>query len=189
LQEGAIMTIDSASAVPSPEMSLDSGVASGWQRRADLDENGAPPKSSPPPLPAAATLVPPQRAAADDAFAESMIERLASGDYEGAALAARALLEYRPRDSDALDCAQIAESELRKTYIARLGSLDRIPRVAMGPDAILSLQALDFRAGYLLSRVDGTASLDGIVWASSLPSLEVLRVLSELYLRRVIALD
>jgi hypothetical protein len=148
-----------------------------------------PPKSAPPPLPAAAALVPPERAAADDAFAERMLERLAAGDYEGATLAADALLEYRPRDSDAIDCAKIAQGELRKTYVARLGSLERVPRVAMGPDAIFSLQALDCRAGYLLSRVDGTSSLDRIVESGSIPSLEALRILSELYLRRVIALD
>lgn len=146
-----------------------------------------PPRSSPPPLPDSASQIHPSRAAADDAFAECMIERLAAGDYLGALLAAEALLEYRPRDPDALDCAQIARSELRKLYTARLGSLERVPHVAMGPDAIFSLQALDFRAGYLLSRVDGAASLYEVVESGSIPSLEALRILSELFLRRVIA--
>jgi hypothetical protein len=145
------------------------------------------PKSMPPPLPDSAALVSPARAVADDAFAEYMLERLAAGDYAGAVLAAEALLEYRPRDQDALDCAQIARTELRKMYVTRLGSLERVPHVAMGPDAIFSLQALDFRAGYLLSRVDGTSSLHAIVESGSIPSLEALRILSELCLRRVIA--
>ena len=146
-----------------------------------------PPKSAPPPLPLSASQVPPSRAAADNALAECMFDRLAAGDYGGASLAADALLEYRPRDQDALDCAQIAKSELRKVYTARLGSLDRVPHVAMGPEAIFSLQALDFRAGFLLSRVDGETSLLDIVESGSIPSLEALRILSELYLRRVIA--
>ena len=146
-----------------------------------------PPRSAPPPLPDSASQIPPARAAADDAFADNMMERLAAGDYEAAMLAAEALLEYRPRDPDALDCAQIARSELRKLYATRLGSLARVPLVAMGPDAIFSLQALVFRAGYLLSRVDGAVSLYEIVESGSIPSLEALRILSELYLRRVIA--
>jgi hypothetical protein len=148
-----------------------------------------PPKSAPPPLPLSASQVPPSRAAADNALAECMFDRLAAGDYGGASLAADALLEYRPRDQDALDCAQIARSELRKVYTARLGSLDRVPHVAMGPEAIFSLQALDFRAGFLLSRVDGETPLFDIVESGSIPSLEALRILSELYLRRVIAFD
>ncbi len=146
------------------------------------------PKSSPPPLPESASQIPPARAAADDAFADEMMARLAAGDYLGAALAAEALLEYRPRDQDALDAAQIARSELRKVYVSRLGSLDRVPQVAMGPDAIFSL-ALDFRAGYLLSRVDGVSTLEGIVESGCVPSLEALRILSELYLRRVISFE
>ena len=146
-----------------------------------------PPRSVPPPLPDSASKIPPARIAQDDAFAECMMERLAAGDYLGAMLAAEALLEYRPRDADALDCAEIARSELRKLYTGRLGSLERVPHVAMGPDAIFSLQALDFRAGYLLSRVDGASSLYEIVESGSIPSLEALRILSELYLRRVIA--
>jgi hypothetical protein len=146
------------------------------------------PKSAPPPLPEGAGTPPPSRAAADNAFADQMMERLAAGDYEGATLAANALLEYRPRDQDALDCAQIAQSELRKMYVARLGSIERVPRVVMGPDAVFSLQALDFRAGYLLSRVDGVSTLQAIVESGSIPSLEALRILSEMYLRRVIDL-
>ena len=154
----------------------------------DAPVSSRPPKSAPPPLPESAHQVPPSRAAADNAFAESMLERLAAGDYEGASLAADALLEYRPRDQDALDCAQISKSELRKLYTARLGSLDRVPHVAMGPEAIFSLQALDFRAGFLLSRVDGVTSLREVVDSGSIPSLEALRILSELCLRRVIEL-
>ena len=117
------------------------------------------------------------------------MERLAAGDYEGARLAAQALLEYRPRDQDALDCAQIAESELRRLYTLRLGSLSRVPQVAMGREAVLALPTLDLRVGFLLSRIDGVASLKDIVDWGFVPALEALRILSELFLRRVIALQ
>jgi hypothetical protein len=146
-----------------------------------------PPRSVPPPLPESASHVQAARVAADQALADTMLERLAAGDYEGAIIAAEALLEYRPRDRDALDAAQIAKTELRTVYVARLGSLERVPHIAMGPDAIFALKSLDFRAGFLLSRVDGLASIYEIVDGAGIPSLEALRILSELCLRRVIA--
>jgi hypothetical protein len=148
-----------------------------------------PPRSVPPPLPESASQVQPARAAADEALADTMLERLAAGDYEGAVMAAEALLEYRPRDRDALDAAQIAKTELRKVFVARLGAIERVPHIAMGPDAIFAQSSLDFRAGFLLSRVDGVSSIYEIVEGASIPSLEALRILSELYLRRVIAFD
>jgi hypothetical protein len=148
-----------------------------------------PPRSVPPPLPESATRLEPARAAADDALADTMLERLAAADYEGAIMAAEALLEYRPRDRDALDAAQIAKTELRKVYVARLGSIESVPHVAMGPDAIFALKSIDFRAGFLLSRVDGHATIHEVIEGASIPSLEALRILSELYLRRVIAFE
>jgi hypothetical protein len=151
--------------------------------------SGQQPRSTPPPLPRSGTRIPAARVAADDAFAESMLERLAAGDYDGARLAALALLEYRPRDQDALDCAQIAEGELRRLYGARLGSLSRVPYVAIGSEAILALPGLDSRAGFLLSRIDGMSSLNELVDAGFVPALQALRILSELFLRRVIALQ
>jgi hypothetical protein len=147
-----------------------------------------PPRSVPPPLPESANMQS-ARATADDALADTMLERLAAGDHEGAIMAAEALLEFRPRDRDALDAAQISKTELRKVYVARLGSIERVPHIAMGPDAVFALKSLDFRAGFLLSRVDGRASIYEIVEGASIPSLEALGILSELYLRRVIAFE
>jgi hypothetical protein len=129
---------------------------------------------------------PAERVAADAAFAERMLECLASSDYAGALLAAEALLETHPGHQDLIDSAQIARSELRRLYVARLGSLDKAPRLAMGPQGLLTLQSLDFRAGLILSRVNGRATLAEIVQASELPPHEALRILSELYLRRAI---
>jgi hypothetical protein len=141
-------------------------------------------------LPQSARPVPlGERVAADAAFAERMLEHLASSDYVGALLAAEALLETHPGHPDLLDTAQIARSELRRIYAARLGSLERTPQLARGHDELLTVQALDFRAGLVLSRVDGQTTLAEIVHASGIPSHEALRVLSELYLRRAIVLS
>jgi hypothetical protein len=146
------------------------------------------PKQTPPPLPSSASRLPPERALADAACAERMLERLAAGDYVGALTAADALLVRQPRHGDALDCAQIARSELRKLYVARLGSLERVPHLTMGPPGLLALP-LDFGAGFVLSRIDEVAALGDIVSRCGLPPLDALRILSELYLQRVIDLD
>jgi hypothetical protein len=149
--------------------------------------SSAPPKSQPPPLPESASAILAARAAAEAAFADRMLERLAASDYGGALIAAEALLVHHPLCADALDCAQIAGSELRKLYIGRLGSLDRVPYIVLGLQGLLGL-ALDFRAGFLLSRIDKRMSLGQIVDGCGLPPLDALRILSELYLLRVIAL-
>jgi hypothetical protein len=147
------------------------------------------PRTVPPPLPQSARHVAADRVAADDAFAERMLARLAAGDYQGALLAAEALLEYRPLDPDASDTAEIARSELRRVYAERLGSLDAVPRRAMPLEGLLSLQSLDPRAGFLLARIDGVATIREIVGAAGMHATDALRILSELVLRRAIALD
>jgi len=169
---------------PVPDLSSSSQTALPPSSRSPISR----PRPVPPPLPEGAASVAPERAATDAEFSDRMLERLASGDYVGALFAADALLETHPRNQDALDTAQIARSELRKLYAARFGSLDRVPHLTMGPEALFSIQTLDFRAGLLLSRVDGESSVREIAVASALPSHEALRILSELYLHRVIAL-
>jgi len=114
-----------------------------------------------------------------------MLERLAGGDYAGALLAAEALLVHQPGHADALDCAQMARSEMRKVYVARLGSLDRVPHLAMATPGLLAL-SLDFRAGLLLARIDGRASLEQLVERCGIAPIEALRILSELHLVRAI---
>ncbi|MDP9151590.1 MAG: hypothetical protein M3O36_16845 [Myxococcota bacterium] len=155
------------------------------------DPNFDPPSSSsskslPPPLPDSAARVSGSRAASDAAFAERMLERLAAGDYGGALLAAEALLVHQPGHGDALDCAQMARTEMRKLYVSRLGSLDRVPQLAMATQGLLAL-SLDFRAGLLLARIDGRSSIEQLVEHSGLPPIEALRILSELHLARAIS--
>jgi hypothetical protein len=148
------------------------------------------PRSMPPPLPPSASQIPPARAAADDAFTQRMIERLAAGDYVAALIAAESLLEFRPLDSDASDTAVIARGELRRLYIARLGSLERVPRLLVPLEALLSHAWVDARSALLVGRIDGVASIRHIVEAAGgMHATEALRLLSELVLRRAVALD
>jgi len=148
-----------------------------------------PVRSDPPPLPASVREMPAVRAPDDAAFAELMLERLAASDYAGALVAAEALLRQSPTDADALDCAQMCRAELQRVFVGRLGSLERVPRLAfeVGPDdaAAWGLDAISLA---VLAQVDGARDVAEIIRTAAVPPLDVLRVLSELYLRRVIAL-
>ncbi len=151
-------------------------------------QRAEPLRSEPPALPASVRELPWGASPADREFVERMLERLAVGDYAGALMAAEALLRRVPRNADALDCAEMSRSELRKLYEARLGSLDRTPTIAMTPAAISGL-TLDVFTGYLLSRIDGLTTLREICLTPALIPDQALRVLSELYLQGVISLD
>ena len=155
---------------------------------ADSSHNLRVQRAAPPPLPDEASVVPRERATANAEAADRMLERLAASDYAGALTAAEALLIHQPLNGDALACAQIARSELRHLYVARLGSLDRVPHLAIGLQGLLAL-SLEFRAGFVLSRVDRRTSLQRLADECGLPQLDALRLLSELYLQRVIAFE
>jgi hypothetical protein len=151
----------------------------------ELDER---PRSEPPALPPSLRELPCERTPFDAALADRMFDRLAAGDYSGALLVADALLRRSPRDADALDCAEISRSELRRLYETRLRGLDRVASIALLPAETAALP-LDAFAGYLLSRVDGFATLEEIAFARGVDSERALRTLSELYLSGVLALE
>jgi hypothetical protein len=156
-------------------------------------------RSVPPPMPrpsdrpglAGPPLVPAALSVADPSVAENlgktMIERLAAADYEGAFMAANTLLRHDPRSEEASQAAQIARSELYKTYDARLGDRQRVPRVAVRTEDIRSFP-LDACSALVLSQVDGSRTIDDIIHGGILPKLDVLRVLSELYLQGILAI-
>jgi len=145
-------------------------------------------RSEPPALPSTIREMPAVRLPADTLSVDRTLERLAAGDYAGALLAAEALLRRLPRDADLLDCAEMCRVELRKLHESRLGSLDQVPSIAMSPADIAGLR-LDVVTGFLLSRIDGLTTLRELALAPGLPPDHALRVLSELYLQGVIALD
>jgi hypothetical protein len=145
-------------------------------------------RGDPPALPASIRETPAERSPADDAFVDRVLERLSVGDYAGALLAAEALLRRLPRDPDVLDSAEMSRVELRKIYKSRLGDLDQVPTVAMTPAALTGV-TLDVYAGFLLSRIDGLTTLREITLTPGVSPDHALRVLSELYLQGVIALD
>jgi hypothetical protein len=147
------------------------------------------PHSDPPPLPESVRGAPAARTPEEAAFADTMLERLAASDYAGALMAADTILRERPTDADALDCAQICRAELQRVFEARLGSLESIAHLAVEQSELDGL-GLDLGSLRVLAVVDGTRSLAEIVRAvPALPPAEALRALSELRLKRVIAVQ
>lgn len=123
--------------------------------------------SAPPPLP------PPHLTAL-------MLERLASADYAGTLIAARAALAIHPTNDDALQCRDIAVSSLRALYMARLGMNEQTLRVPRTWPRFAGV--LDRRHRTVLDLVDGRRSVEAICAASSLEELDTLQLLSELAL-------
>ncbi|AUX21656.1 uncharacterized protein SOCEGT47_021420 [Sorangium cellulosum] len=110
---------------------------------------------------------------------EQMQHRFDLGDFGGALVIAEGLLEENPKDWMARQYADSCVEMLRQMYQARLGDGSRVLRLAVPPDQIRSL-SLDHRAGFLLSCIDGSSSIDEILDVSGMQTLEALRILYEL---------
>jgi len=78
--------------------------------------------------------------------------------------------------------------ELERSCLETLGSLDRVPRVAVAAVDLGKL-TLDHRAGFVLTFVDGVSTIDTILDASGLPRLELLRILRDLVQAGVVAVQ
>lgn len=116
-----------------------------------------------------------------------MLEMLMRSDYEGARIAAEAVLRAEPSNADARQCSDMAASELRKLYQARIGPLTQIPR-PVRPREGTQPPFIDARARLLLGSMDGAATVEQIVGSGVLTPLDALRIVSELVLAGVVVL-
>lgn len=128
-----------------------------------------------------------QVAMVDDEARIAMRERLAVEDFAGALSLADKLLEINRSDGEARRVAMRCREELRTLYIQRIGSLNQIP-TTMYSQSQLRWLALDHRAGFVLSLIDGMSSIEDIIDVSTMPSLEVLRTVHNLLSENVISL-
>jgi hypothetical protein len=117
-----------------------------------------------------------------------MYARLAKDDYAGALMVAEGILEREPDNRDALQCRDMSHAELKKAYLSRIGSIDRVPQLAVEPDG-LRRRITDAHAEHILGLVDGLKPVSHIVHDSELTPLETLRVISELYLRQIVEFE
>jgi hypothetical protein len=120
-----------------------------------------------------------------DARLRRVEERFAQGDYGKAFMMAEALLDEQPESARARRYVESCREMLRQTYLARLGDGARVPIVVLGA-LELSQLPLDHRAGFLLSRIDGSSSIDEILDVCGMPALDALRIIYELLQEGVI---
>jgi hypothetical protein len=76
---------------------------------------------------------------------------------------------------------------LTQMFAARIGPLDQVISVVISPDEVQWL-ALDHRAGFLLSLVDGQSTVDEILDISGMTRLDALKIIFDLTERQVVRL-
>lgn len=114
-------------------------------------------------------------------------DRYATGDYSGALVVAEGILATDPENVQARRYADNCRQVLEQMFTAKLGPLDQRPRVALTGDRLRWL-SLDHRAGFLLSLIDGSSTVEELLDISGMPRFEALRTLCELLEQNVIAL-
>jgi len=115
-------------------------------------------------------------------------DRYAIGDFSGALAVAETILRANPDDLEAERYAQSCRDVLLQMYSERVGSLEKVPSVAIPSDQIRWL-SLDHRSGFMLSLMDGKSTLEEILDISGMPRLDALRIVHTLLEQRVISVD
>lgn len=116
-----------------------------------------------------------------------MHECYAVGDFSRALSIAEEILARTPDDVVARKCAQNCREVLTQMFAARIGPLDQVINVAISPEEVQWL-ALDHRAGFLLSLVDGQSTVDEILDISGMTRLDALKIIFDLTERHVVRL-
>jgi len=116
-----------------------------------------------------------------------MRERFSLGDYTGALEMAELLLAEDPANLEAAECGENCRTVLEGMYAARLGPLDRVPMVLV-PRTQMRWLSMDHRAGFILSLVDGSSTVEMILDVCGMPRLDALRILHELVQQKIVAL-
>jgi hypothetical protein len=109
-----------------------------------------------------------------------LTDKFFGGDHAGALAIAEELVSRRPDDSSANDFADECRRMIEKGYLQRIGgSVACVLRLAVSIQE-LHRHALNHRAGFLVSRVDGQSSVDALLDVGAMPRLEALRIVAEL---------
>ena len=109
----------------------------------------------------------------------AMALRFEARNYPGALILAESILAGSPGHALARGCAESCRDQLAQKYLSRIGGRNSVPRVAMPLEEMHRL-ALDHRAGFLLSFIDGAMSVDEVLDVSSMAELDALRIMFEL---------
>jgi hypothetical protein len=101
------------------------------------------------------------------------------GDFSGSLEHVEKVLELDSSNAEARDYLSRNEETLLKMYESKIGNLHKTPRQLMSPDQVIWLN-LHHKAGFLLSRIDGSASFEDVLALSGMPRLETCRILAQL---------
>ncbi len=102
-----------------------------------------------------------------------------SSDWESALAVAQSLLAENPAHADARAVAERCQQQLLGIYTRRLGARERVLRVTV-PDTWLAQLAIDPRAAFLLSRIDGTCTIEEVIDMSCMPELDAMGLLVDM---------
>jgi hypothetical protein len=122
----------------------------------------------------------------EDPIAE-MNERFSLGDYTGALEMSELILAEEPGNLEAAECGENCRSVLENMFSAKIGPLERVPVVVV-PRTQMRWLTMDHRAGFILSLIDGSSSVEMILDVSGMPKLDALRILHDLVQQRIVAL-
>jgi hypothetical protein len=109
-------------------------------------------------------------------------------NFVGALNLAEGILAFDPEHAEARSVVAACREKLHEDYLTQLGSLAQVPVIKVSPDELRGL-ALDHRAGFLMSMIDGISSLEMILDMSAMPQLEVLRLMHDLIAQGVVTLS
>lgn len=104
--------------------------------------------------------------------ARRMFER---GDLNGALDICQKIISRQDGNAEAELLRATIEADLDRHNMQKLGSLTRVPRLAIAPSALAGLD-LDHRAGFLLSQIDGFCSYEDLLDVASMPRQEALKL-------------
>lgn len=107
------------------------------------------------------------------------------GDFEETMRRSQTLLDRRPGTKAALVYLAAARELTLRRFWDILGGRERVPRVLVRGEAV-GLSRLDHREAFMLSLVDGAATLEELIDMSGLPELDALRLLVRLRARRAL---
>jgi hypothetical protein len=119
---------------------------------------------------------------------EEMRERFSSADYAGALAVADRILTAEPDNLVARTFRADCCAALEDVYAFRLGPMDRVPRV-VGVREPSDSPFADHRAGFLMSLVDGSATLEAIVHSCGMPRSDALCILNDLVQREILGFE
>jgi hypothetical protein len=128
---------------------------------------------------------PPVRAIPVETPSSKMRAAVDRRDWPVARAIAEEILAKDPTDLDAYVCIETSAQRMRELNELRLGARDRVLRQSL-PDDWLPDMELDPQVAFLLSRVDGSSTIEEILEISGIPKDDAVRILLELLEDRVI---